>query len=153
MGAVTAIMYASRDPSIAGLVLDSPFSSLPKLMLELVSQFTKGSRVGVPKMAARMALSFVRSSVKSRAKFDINDLDLKKIAPATFCPALFAHGKDDDFIPPHHSETLHELYAGDKNYIAIDGDHNSPRPAFFFCLLYTSPSPRDRTRSRMPSSA
>ena len=24
---------------------------------------------------------------------------------------------------------------------------------FFFCLLYTSPSPRDRTRSRMPSSA
>ena len=33
------------------------------------------------------------------------------------------------------------------------------RPLFFvldlppFCLLYTSPSPRDRTRSRMPSSA
>ena len=29
--------------------------------------------------------------------------------------------------------------------IWIDGDN--------FCLLYTSPSPRDRTRSRMPSSA
>ena len=31
------------------------------------------------------------------------------------------------------------------------------RPAsiheFYICLLYTSPSPRDRTRSRMPSSA
>ena len=26
-------------------------------------------------------------------------------------------------------------------------------PAAFICLLYTSPSPRDRTRSRMPSSA
>ena len=25
--------------------------------------------------------------------------------------------------------------------------------AFICCLLYTSPSPRDRTRSRMPSSA
>ena len=25
--------------------------------------------------------------------------------------------------------------------------------ALYFCLLYTSPSPRDRTRSRMPSSA
>ena len=24
---------------------------------------------------------------------------------------------------------------------------------YFACLLYTSPSPRDRTRSRMPSSA
>ena len=26
-------------------------------------------------------------------------------------------------------------------------------PLYYFCLLYTSPSPRDRTRSRMPSSA
>ena len=26
-------------------------------------------------------------------------------------------------------------------------------PEFNNCLLYTSPSPRDRTRSRMPSSA
>ena len=25
--------------------------------------------------------------------------------------------------------------------------------SFYTCLLYTSPSPRDRTRSRMPSSA
>ncbi|WDT36770.1 hypothetical protein PVA38_10965 [Streptococcus pneumoniae D39] len=29
---------------------------------------------------------------------------------------------------------------------------NNSSPSFF-CLLYTSPSPRDRTRSRMPSSA
>ena len=27
------------------------------------------------------------------------------------------------------------------------------KKAFYPCLLYTSPSPRDRTRSRMPSSA
>ena len=27
------------------------------------------------------------------------------------------------------------------------------RGLFYCCLLYTSPSPRDRTRSRMPSSA
>ena len=35
-------------------------------------------------------------------------------------------------------------------------DYNSPgtlATAFKGCLLYTSPSPRDRTRSRMPSSA
>ena len=30
------------------------------------------------------------------------------------------------------------------------GPHEGP---VFGCLLYTSPSPRDRTRSRMPSSA
>ena len=28
-----------------------------------------------------------------------------------------------------------------------------PQAQFSICLLYTSPSPRDRTRSRMPSSA
>ena len=28
-----------------------------------------------------------------------------------------------------------------------------PHTLFYICLLYTSPSPRDRTRSRMPSSA
>ena len=31
--------------------------------------------------------------------------------------------------------------------------NNSYGAHFWFCLLYTSPSPRDRTRSRMPSSA
>ena len=30
---------------------------------------------------------------------------------------------------------------------------NKYPPLGYFCLLYTSPSPRDRTRSRMPSSA
>ena len=30
-------------------------------------------------------------------------------------------------------------------------DHSTP--VLYTCLLYTSPSPRDRTRSRMPSSA
>ena len=34
-------------------------------------------------------------------------------------------------------------------------DRSLPTDAFnvTYCLLYTSPSPRDRTRSRMPSSA
>ena len=33
-----------------------------------------------------------------------------------------------------------------KDFVMYGEDNN-------FCLLYTSPSPRDRTRSRMPSSA
>ena len=33
----------------------------------------------------------------------------------------------------------------------VEGDSEQPKPDP--CLLYTSPSPRDRTRSRMPSSA
>ena len=37
--------------------------------------------------------------------------------------------------------------------ITHDGTTYSPGDVFQACLLYTSPSPRDRTRSRMPSSA
>ena len=32
-------------------------------------------------------------------------------------------------------------------------EKRDPPPTYRGCLLYTSPSPRDRTRSRMPSSA
>ena len=33
------------------------------------------------------------------------------------------------------------------------GQESKPLSKKIICLLYTSPSPRDRTRSRMPSSA
>ena len=39
-----------------------------------------------------------------------------------------------------------------KQYKVNDGDIDSPS-LFEICLLYTSPSPRDRQKSRMPSSA
>lgn len=38
MGAVTALLYSHLDPSIAGLVLDSPFSRLTDLMMEIVEE-------------------------------------------------------------------------------------------------------------------
>ena len=45
-----------------------------------------------------------------------------------------------------------ELKAGYRQQWA--GFDGAPQTAFAnLCLLYTSPSPRDRTRSRMPSSA
>eukprot|EP00657_Telonema_sp_P-1_P009392 TRINITY_DN3573_c0_g1_i1.p1 TRINITY_DN3573_c0_g1~~TRINITY_DN3573_c0_g1_i1.p1 ORF type:complete len:105 (+),score=37.58 TRINITY_DN3573_c0_g1_i1:128-442(+) len=39
-------------------------------------------------------------------------------------------------------------FTGERSYIAF-----KKKNRYYFCLLYTSPSPRDRTRSRMPSSA
>ena len=44
-----------------------------------------------------------------------------------------------------------EISAEEKQILANDSTF---KPIFpYTCLLYTSPSPRDRTRSRMPSSA
>ena len=70
MGAVTALMYADRDPSIAALVLDSPFSNLKVLAEELCD-----SQVSLPGFIRSAALGAVRSSIKSRANFDIFDLN------------------------------------------------------------------------------
>ena len=41
----------------------------------------------------------------------------------------------------------------DRNLTTTSGDVTLHMPRLKGCLLYTSPSPRDRTRSRMPSSA
>ena len=58
---------------------------------------------------------------------------------------------------PHQLEKLKEVY--DPDLIAIqeikvsDEDFPPQIPESLGCLLYTSPSPRDRQKSRMPSSA
>jgi len=126
MGAVTALMHGDRDPSIAGMVLDSPFSDLKTLVMELGATHTK-----IPKFLISGAMGLVRSSIRSRAAFDVYDLRPINHVDKCFIPALFATGNDDDFIPPHHTDELHKKYAGDKNVIKFEGDHNSPRPRFF----------------------
>ena len=56
------------------------------------------------------------------------------------------------------AETLRRTLTWDTLYSMIDQTileffENHEHPEIWDCLLYTSPSPRDRTRSRMPSSA
>ena len=52
----------------------------------------------------------------------------------------------DSKIAKHHSEQARILYNG-MNALVRESQR------FYRCLLYTSPSPRDRQKSRMPSSA
>ncbi|KAG6466446.1 hypothetical protein ZIOFF_075752 [Zingiber officinale] len=54
------------------------------------------------------------------------------VARRCFVPVLLGHAIDDDFIHPHHSDHIFDAYNGDKNIIKFDGDHNSPRPQFYF---------------------
>ena len=53
-------------------------------------------------------------------------------------------------IKKKEDNIISESYYPDSNYY-LDQDNTSKET--LICLLYTSPSPRDRTRSRMPSSA
>ncbi|KDD74697.1 hypothetical protein H632_c1127p1, partial [Helicosporidium sp. ATCC 50920] len=52
MGAVSALLLAARDPSLAGVVADSAFSRLADLMLELSSE----TALRIPRPFARLAL-------------------------------------------------------------------------------------------------
>lgn len=128
MGAVTSLLYGAEDPSIAGMVLDSAFSNLFNLMLELVDVY----KIRLPKFTVKVALQYMRHVIQKKAKFDIMDINALKVAPKTFIPALFGHAKGDKFIQPHHSDLISNSYAGDKNVIKFDGDHNSSRPQFFY---------------------
>ena len=49
------------------------------------------------------------------------------------------------------SSTIRSLSNSNKIEVAFGSQESKSNSNF--CLLYTSPSPRDRTRSRMPSSA
>ncbi|GAA0148340.1 hydrolase [Lithospermum erythrorhizon] len=128
MGSVTSLMYGAEDPSIAGIVLDSPFSDLVELMMELVDTY----KIRLPKFTVKYAIQFMKRAIQKKAKFDITELNTIKVAKSCFVPALFGHAIDDDFIQPHHSERIFDAYVGDKNIIKFEGDHNSPRPQFYF---------------------
>ena len=88
MGAATALLHGHRDPSIAGMVLDSPFSKLQTLAQELVSSNSK-----IPNFLTSMALKLVRSSIESKAQFDIFDLNPIDNVDSCFIPAFFICGK------------------------------------------------------------
>jgi pimeloyl-ACP methyl ester carboxylesterase len=55
MGAATALLHGERDPSIAGMVLDSAFASLHILAEEMVEK-GKEHGVNVPGFIVRMAI-------------------------------------------------------------------------------------------------
>ncbi|KAJ7967888.1 alpha/beta-Hydrolases superfamily protein [Quillaja saponaria] len=128
MGAVTSLLYGAEDPSIAGMVLDSAFSNLYDLMMELVDVY----KIRLPKFTVKMAVQYMRRVIGKKAKFDIMHLNCLQAAPKTFIPVLFGHANDDKFIQPHHSDLIFESYAGDKNILKFDGDHNSSRPQFYY---------------------
>ncbi|XP_021620780.1 uncharacterized protein LOC110621053 isoform X6 [Manihot esculenta] len=74
MGAVTCLLYGAEDPSIAGMVLDSAFSNLFDLMMELVDVY----KIRLPKFTVKMAVQYMRRIIQKKAKFDIMDLNCLK---------------------------------------------------------------------------
>lgn len=123
MGAATAIMYGSRDPTISCMILDSPFTDLVRLCEEMV-QKVKDQGLNVPNFVVSVALRMIKRSVKYQAGFSIRHISPISHVHRCFIPAMFVAGEHDDFIDKQHSRCLHAKYAGDKNLVFVDGDHN-----------------------------
>ena len=126
MGAVTALMYGSKDLSIAGLVLDSPFSSLKILIDELARD-----RVNLPNFIINQALKLIKEIIKEKANFNLDDIEPIEYAGKCFIPAYFCHAKNDTFVDIHHCKDLYKIYAGDKDIVYVKGNHNTERPIHF----------------------
>jgi len=127
MGASTAVLHGSRDPSLAGIVADSPFSDLWNLMQEIVN-----SKLRLPSMMCRAVFEGIRVAIRQQANFDICEVSPKKHLESCFVPILFLHGDEDGFVQPHHSEILKQGWQGEASRFTMPStDHNDHRQEKF----------------------
>eukprot|EP00419_Tripos_fusus_P070538 CAMPEP_0172886854 /NCGR_PEP_ID=MMETSP1075-20121228/132223_1 /TAXON_ID=2916 /ORGANISM="Ceratium fusus, Strain PA161109" /LENGTH=443 /DNA_ID=CAMNT_0013740427 /DNA_START=1 /DNA_END=1332 /DNA_ORIENTATION=- len=128
MGAATALLHGHRDPSIAAMILDSPFSSLLQLAHEVIDRAKVRHK---PKFMVNSAIKMVRSTILKKTGLDISRLRPIENVSSCHIPAIFVAGVHDTFIPPHHTADIYKQYAGEKKLIMVPGGHNSQRPAEF----------------------
>jgi hypothetical protein len=125
MGAVTAIMYTAKYPNyISALILDSGFYSLNLLIHELVN-----SKINLPNFIIERVLKKVKQTVKEKAGFDLDEIEPYLYVKNCSAPAFFCHGRDDNFVFPHHCKDLYKDYKGYYKILnLVKGNHNSSRP-------------------------
>ena len=91
----------------------------------------------------------VKTKVKGMTVFNTEQVNTKK-QPMFFGKPLGVQRYDSYKYPVFDKLTTQQLgYFWRPEEVSLQKD----RGDYQICLLYTSPSPRDRTRSRMPSSA
>src|SRR5665811_1016056 len=98
-----------------------------------------------------------RDSLRLHRKFIIRDADLHDPAAAEIHDVKLmqmviepAHGVLNRHVKIPETVFTRHLDAAPDRW--LDASQGYPELEYHTCLLYTSPSPRDRTRSRMPSS-
>ena len=88
------------------------------------------------------------------ARDDDDDDDVVFVAPAV--PEAAGAGRRravSEASATARKRAVSEVIDLASEVIDLTNDDDDDEYVTFFCLLYTSPSPRDRTRCRMPSSA
>lgn len=128
MGAVASLNYAEHDPDLSVLILDSPFSSLDKLLLEIAID-----RSNYPKFFAHLLVKIFKRGVRNKVEFNFEELELTRKIKKIKIPSYFIFSFHDEIVKPKHSEELFQNLASfEKKLSCIRGMHNDPRP---FSLL------------------
>ncbi len=119
MGAVAAILAASREPRIRVLVLDSPFADLA----DVVDRAVK--RRHLPAALLRPAIFRVAAW---RAAFDPGALVPERVIAEVGVPALLLHGDADGLVPIEHARRLVSAAKGPVTFVPLAGEgHNTRR--------------------------
>jgi uncharacterized protein len=101
LGGAVAIEVASRNGDVAGLIVESSFTSMSD-------------------MAARSKYGFLPVDLVLTQHFD----SLAKITSVS-ASVLFIHGTDDRYVPPEMSERLFQMARGPKRLLLVeDAGHN-----------------------------
>jgi len=142
MGAVTSLLYADSDPSLAALCLESPFANLRQLVEDLAQQGTQIA-ITLPSWLIDPAIALVKMRVQDLADFDIDELVPLESAKKARIPAIFISRRGDTFVSDQHTKDLLKNYAGDCEHIELEGDHSCTRTSDdikhvvdFFCRAF-----------------
>lgn len=123
MGAASCILYASCDPEISFLILDSPFTSLKEVSEQLISSYKI-----IPKSLFHYVFTCLRETILQNAHFDILEVCPAKYIGKCQMPAIFLHATKDRLVNVTQSRELYDKYPGDKYLLELGGGHNSTRP-------------------------
>jgi len=120
-------MHSVDDPSLAGIVADSPFSDLWELMTEVCAR-----HVPLPSFLISPLMHFVRFVVQRKAGFDIREVSPQASIDRCFVPLLLLRGEKDEFTTPWHVDTLKRGCRGEVLRLEMPGaTHISARPDEF----------------------
>ena len=118
------------DKSLYCYLMNNDIKKGPYLLSQVEALIAKQ-----PHLTAHFIIVDMEESTESMAKGNIHSI-------SNDAYLLIGGQKNGPFTMEELSKKLDNNEILYTDYISLDG-----------CLLYTSPSPRDRTRSRMPSSA
>jgi len=122
MGAVSALLFASRNTSISLIVLDSPFKDFAQLLKEYISRFKV-----VSLLFGGYIYKKLRRIVQNKASFDFEDLKPIRALGSCKVPAFFYTAIKDKVVPRQHTKDLYDAYPGEKEYMETKGGHNTKR--------------------------